>query len=122
MTQGYEVTFNDVPLHEYMLITGLEKNVLPPRTNLSKQIPSMYGEHYLGHTYGVREVTITGYLESDSEEERTENLYLLADILNVDEPVKVVTSDDPDKYFFAVPNGVDQNRIGNTEEVKIKLK
>ncbi len=122
MTQGYEVTFNDVPLHEYMLITGVEKNVLPPRTNLSKQIPSMYGEHYLGHTYGVREVTITGYLESDSEEERTENLYLLADILNVDEPVKVVTSDDPDKYFFAVPDGVDQNRIGNTEEVKIKLK
>ena len=122
MTQGYEVLFNEVPLHDYLLITGIERTVLPPRTNYSKEIPSMYGEHYSGYNYEIREVKITGYLEASTQEDRNEGLYMIADILNVENPVKVVSSDDPDKYYFAVPDTINQNRIGNNEEIEIILK
>ena len=122
MARGYEVIFNDIPLHDYILITGIERSLLPPRTNLSKSIPSMYGEHYLGHTYGVREVKIKGFLEASTQEERNEGLYFLADILNVNSPAKVVTSDDPDKYFFAVPDKINQERFTYNEEIEIVLK
>lgn len=122
MTQGYEVYFNEVPLHDYILITGIEKGLLPPRTNYSKSIPSMYGEHYLNHNYGVREVKIKGYLEASDQAERNEGLYFLADILNVQEPVKVVSSDDPDKYYYAVPDKINQDRIVYNEEIEIVLK
>lgn len=122
MTRGYEVIFNDIPLHDYILITGIERSLLPPRTNLSKSIPSMYGGHYLGHTYGVREVKIKGFLEASTQEERNEGLYFLADILNVNSPAKVITSDDPDKYFFAVPDKINQERFTYNEEIEIVLK
>lgn len=122
MTRGYGVIFNDIPLHDYILITGIERSLLPPRTNLSKSIPSMYGGHYLGHTYGVREVKIKGFLEASTQEERNEGLYFLADILNVNSPAKVITSDDPDKYFFAVPDKINQERFTYNEEIEIVLK
>lgn len=122
MTRGYEVIFNGVPLHDYVLITGIERSVLPPRNNLSKSIPSMYGEHYLGHNYEVREVKIKAFLEASSQADRNEGLYFLADILNVSKPVKVVTSDDPDKYFYAVPDKINQERFTYNEEIEIVLK
>ena len=122
MAKGYEVIFNDIPLHDYILITGVERSFLPPRTNLSKSIPSMNGEHYLGHNYGVREVKIKGFLEASTQEERNEGLYFLADILNINSPAKVVTSDDPDKYFYAVPDKINQERFTYNEEIEIVLK
>lgn len=122
MTIGYEVMFNDIPLHDYILITGVERSLLPPRTNLSKSIPSMNGEHYLGHNYGVREVKLKAILEASTQEERNEGLYFLADILNVSSPVKVVTSDDPNKYFYAVPDSINQERFTYNEEIEIILK
>ena len=122
MARGYEVIFNDIPLHDYILITGIERSLLPPRTNLSKSIPSMYGEHYLGHNYGVREVKIKGFLEASTQEERNEGLYFLADILNISSPAKVVCSDDPDKYFYAVPDKINQERFTYNEELEIVLK
>lgn len=122
MTEGYEVFFDGVPLHDYILITGVEESILPPRTNLSKSIPSMAGEHYLGHKYGVREVKIKGFLEASNQADRNEGLSALADILNVSSPAKVVTSKNPDKFFYAVPDKINQDRIIYNEEIEIILK
>ena len=120
--QGYEVYFNEVPLHNYVLITGVKRTVLPPRKNHSVKIPSMFGEHYTGYEYGIREVVLTCFLEATDQISRNEGLDFLADILNVGQPVKVVISDEPDKYFLAVPEDIEQERFTYNEEVHITLK
>lgn len=121
MIQGYEVYFDGKPLHSYCLITGVTRNILPPRTNNSKDIPSMYGEHYTGFKYGVREIVINAIVEASSVEERQENLYLLADVLNVSKPVKMTIGDDPNKYQYVVPKTIDSERLGNSELFTITL-
>lgn len=121
MIQGYEVYFDGKPLHSYCLITGVTRNILPPRTNNSKDIPSMYGEHYTGFKYGVREIVIKAIVEASSVEERQENLYLLADVLNVSKPVKMTIGDDPNKYQYVVPKTIDSERLGNSELFTITL-
>lgn len=123
MAQGYEVYIGEIALHDFVLITGVESSILPPRTNYGKEIPSMYGQHYTGFNYDVREVTLTALVEADTQEERNESLYFLADILNYTTPRKIILGSDPDKYFYAVPNTIEQERIGAYNSlVTIKLK
>lgn len=122
MSQGYEVYIENTALHDFMTITGVERTILPPRKNYSQEIPSMYGEYYQGFNYGVREVKLTGFIEANNQEERNEGLYYLADILNVSTPQRFVSSDDPDKYYFAVPDSISQDRIRDNEEIEITLK
>lgn len=121
MTIGYEVYFDGKPLHNYCLITGVTRTVLPPRVNNSKDIPSMHGQYYTGFKYGVREIVIDAYVEARDVGERQENLYLLADVLNVSEPVKLTIGDDKDKYQYVVPKDIQSTRINNNEKLTITL-
>lgn len=119
----YKVNFNDIDLDEYFIITGVTRNIIPTRNNKTRKIPSMYGEVYNGFTYDAREIVLSCFLEADNEEDRIDKQTIIADILNVKEPVKVIISDDPDKFFYAVPEGsVAVSKLGSSSEFEITLK
>lgn len=118
----YKVNFNGIQLDEYFVIKGVSRDIIPARKNISKKIPSMYGEVYNGFTYDTRTIVLDCFLEADSEEDRIDKQTIIADILNTKEPVKVIISDDPDKYFYAVVDGtIKVNKLGYSSEFKVNL-
>ena len=118
----YEVNFNNVPLHEYLIITGVERSILPPRKNNTVKINSMFGEVYNGYTYNSRTITISCFLEADSEEDRVDKMSILSNILHVSEPVKISINDNPGKYVYGIPDGeIKLNKLGFSSEFKIKI-
>ena len=102
---GLEVYFNDIPFHENMLVLGVKRSILPPRSNFSKKVPSQFGENYTGYTYNPKKITVKAFLEAEDETSLQDSLSIIADYLNVSEPCKLVISDEPDKYVWAVPEG-----------------
>lgn len=99
---SYEVTFANVDLHEYCKILNVKRNVLPPRQNFSKEIPSMWGSYFTGYKYGVREITLTVGIVAISKEDFQEKLRDLALALDVKTPSVLQISDQPNLYYYAV--------------------
>lgn len=121
MVKGYEVYINNVPLHDFVLITGIKRDILPSRENQSKGVSARHGSYYQGFTYKEREVRLTCFLEASNKEERVEGMGYLVDILNVKDPVKIVCSDEPNVHFYAVPEITSQERFRDNEEIEITL-
>ena len=109
---GYEVSYNGVDLHSFMGILKVKRTILPPRENFSKKIPSMYGEIYTGYTYSPKVISLECYITANNYEDHMEQLRIIADILNVKEPQKLIISDEPDRFSYAVVDGqIDVERI-----------
>ena len=104
---SYRVTFAEQELHNYCTILGVKRSILPPRENFSKIIPSMNGSYYTGYKYGEREITLSIGISTpeNTVEALARRVHLLASILDVKSPSKLVISDEPYKYYYAVPNG-----------------
>lgn len=104
---SYRVTFAEKELHDYCTILGVKRSILPPRENFSKNIPSMNGSYYTGYRYGEREITLSIGISTaeNTVEALGRKVHLLASVLDVSSPSKLVISDEPYKYYYAVPNG-----------------
>jgi len=110
---GYEVNYNDVALHEFMGILKIRRSILPERTNFSRKIPSVYGEVYTGFTYSPNLISMDCYITAENYEDHMEQLRIIGDLLNVTEPAKLIASDEPDKFNYAVFNGsLEVERVG----------
>lgn len=119
---AYEVTYAGVPLHDYVRIRNVKRTVLPPRENFTKSIPSQNGEFYMGHKYAPREITLECTLRADSREEFIDGINELAFILDVNVPSKMVISDNPDKYVYAILDGtIDIEKIKYSGNMDLKF-
>lgn len=119
---AYEVTYAGVPLHNYVKIRNVKRTVLPSRENFTKSIPSQNGEFYMGHKYAPREITLECTLLADSKEEFIDGLNELAFILDVNVPSKMIIGDNPDKYVYAVIEGViDIEKLRHNGKMDIKF-
>lgn len=102
---GYKATYNGYELDQYMGILKVHRTILPPRTNHSRKIPSMFGEKYSGYTYGIKTIELDCYIKASSYSDHMEQIRIIGDILNVDAPKKLVISDEEDKFCYAVLDG-----------------
>lgn len=119
---AYEVTYAGVPLHDYIKIRNVKRTVLPPRENFTKNIPSQHGEFYMGHKYAPREITLECTLRADSREEFIDGINELAFILDVNVPSKMIISDNPDRYVYAVLDGtVDIEKVKHSGKIDLKF-
>lgn len=102
----YIVEYAGNTLNDYCdVISKVDREILPPRENFSKNIPSMNGSYYTGYRYGERSITIEVNFVSPTKEELEKKLRAFADLLDVDAPKKLTINDEPDIYYLAVPNG-----------------
>lgn len=102
----YIVEYAGNTLNDYCdVISKVDREILPPRENFSKNIPSMNGSYYTGYKYGERSITIEVNFVSPTKEELEKKLRAFADLLDVDAPKKLTINDEPDIYYLAVPNG-----------------
>lgn len=101
----YTVNFAGNELSNYCKIEKINRTLLPPRENFSKQIPTLHGSHYTGYKYGERIIELEIGLVYSNPLEYMQKIRTLADLLDVSSPSKLILGDEPDKYYYAVPEG-----------------
>ena len=102
----YIVEYAGVTLNDYCdVISKVDREILPPRENFSKTIPSMNGSYYTGYRYGERTITIEVNFSAPTKEELEDRLRVFADLLDVDSPKKMTINDEASIYYMAVPDG-----------------
>lgn len=102
---AYEVMFAGVSLSDYCTVLNIERSVLPPRTNLSKDITAMNGSLYTGYHYGERTIGVEVMIPARTREEYVRKVRELASVLHTESPCELIVSDEPDKYYYAVLDG-----------------
>lgn len=95
------VEYNRHMISDYMIINSLDRGIGSPRTNSLKKLGMSRGEQYIGHTSGTIKIVMKFTLIYNLVEKRRE----LAGIMDVSEPARLIFSDEPDKYYMAVPDG-----------------
>ena len=118
---AYEVNYAGIPLHDYVNIRNVNRTVLPPRENFTKDIPSQNGQFYMGYKYAPREIILECTLKGTLKEDYMDVINELAYILDVNVPSKMIISDSPDKFVYAVLDGstsLERFKHGGTVELK----
>lgn len=103
------VEYNGHMISDYMIINSLDRGIGAPRTNNLKKLGTARGEQYIGYTSDSPRIVMKFTLISSLVEKRRE----LAKIMEVSEPARLIFSDEPDKYYMAVPDNeiaFDDNR------------
>ena len=99
-----EVTFNGINLSEYIRVTEVLRPIGNNReVTLSENLS--IGATVTKTRRGVKEHVIKFDIDKRDAREREELKHVLAGILDVDKPVKITYSDEPDKYYLGIPYG-----------------
>lgn len=91
---GYDIT-------EYLIITELDRGVLPEKEDSTTELKNRSGKIFNQSKLGIKKIKMSFFLQKDINNKRR----VLADILNQKEPQKLIFSDEPDKYYLALPSG-----------------
>lgn len=102
---GYSVEFAGIHLEDYCKVLNVKRSVLPERENFSKSIPSVNGSIYTGHRYKERTIKLEIGIVAISEEDYIEKIRKLAGVLDTKNPCKLIISDEPSKYCYAILDG-----------------
>ena len=99
-----EVTFNGVRLSEYIRVTEVIRPIGNNRElTLSENLS--IGATVTKVRRGVKEHVIKFDTDTRDAREREELKHVLAGIFDVENPVKITYSDEPDKYYLGMPSG-----------------
>ena len=102
---AYEVFYAGLPLHDYFTILNVNRELIPSRSNFTKDIPGSHGQYYTGFKYNEKKITLECYFKAKSKEEHIEKIYSTSNILNVTSPSQLIISDNPTRCSYAIPNG-----------------
>lgn len=109
-----QITYGGNDLTKYFKVLDVRRQILPSRTNYTKEIPSINGEYYSGYKYGVRNIEVEFAIIGESKEDFFAKSRELASMVDVVIPTKLEFSDEPDKYYYAVVDGsIDIDQIIN---------
>lgn len=101
---SYEVKFNGVNVHDYCSVLGIKRELLPTRSNSFLEIPNMNGSYYTGYRYGERIIELEIAIVSTDKQDYMQKVRKLAEIFAVKKPCKLILGDEPNIYYYAVPN------------------
>ena len=99
-----EVTFNGINLSEYIRVTDVVRPIGNNRElTLSENLS--IGATVTKMRSGVKEHVIKFDIDTRDDREREELKHVLAGIFDVENPVKITYSNEPDKYYLGIPSG-----------------
>lgn len=94
--------FGEHELTDYLdVLKGFSFDLSTSRTNKTQSVAGRDGVRYLGSNFDSKIIPMPYQLTLDQLEKKRE----LAGILNVKEPQKLWFSNEPEKYYLAVPDG-----------------
>ena len=95
------VTYAGYDITEYMIVTSLDRGLLPELEYNTKKIGRSDGEKYVDRSIGRKTIPMGFKIRYDLIKKRR----ALAEILAQKEPKLLVFSDEPDKCWYAIPTG-----------------
>lgn len=117
---AYEAYYAGVALHEQFKVLSIQRTLVAPRENFTKEIPSINGKVYTGYKYGARTITLNCAITAIDKQDYADQLKNIAYILDVKEPSKLILSDNPNCYYYAVIDGeIDIERVQNIGKFEI---
>ena len=102
---AYKVVYAENNLHDYVTILNVQRTIMAPRSNFTRDIPGVDGEYYTGHKYTPKKISLECVLFAESKEEFVENVNQLAYLLDVKSPSKLIIDDAPGQFVYAVLDG-----------------
>ena len=118
----YQVKFAGINLQDYCLITNVNRSLLPPRTNFSKEVPVLNGSYYTGYKYREKVIELEVVLINYSKEDYAISVGKLAEVLNVERPSELIIGDEPWKCYYAVPDGdIKLNKVSQSGKTTLKF-
>ena len=104
--------FNDVDLEQYIIIDdSVEIEELPERVNTTIDMPSSNGEIYVGYKYGKKLIKVPFFIDARVNNNYTQIIRELKNILHTDAESKLFLPNESDKYYWAVINNFTSNEI-----------
>ena len=104
--------FNDVDLEQYIIIDdSVEIEELPERVNTTIDMPSSNGEIYVGYKYGKKLIKVPFFIDARVNNNYTQIIRELKNMLHTDVESKLFLPNEPDKYYWAVINNFTSNEI-----------
>ena len=104
--------FNDVDLEQYIIIDdGVEIEELPERINTTIDMPSRNGEIYVGYKYGKKLIKVPFFIDARVNNNYTQIVREVKNILHTDVESKLFLPNEPDKYYWAVINNFTSDEI-----------
>lgn len=91
--------FNDYDLSDFLIVNSLNRGVRLGRESKVQNRRNKKGVTFLGYSSGLVTIKMVFTFKYDIEKKRN----ALAKILNVDEPKKLIFSDEPSKVYYAFP-------------------
>lgn len=95
------VYFDGHNLSSLLNVLDVKRGIGPGKSNTVIKGGRKRGSRLVKTTYDSKEIQMTISLTRDLVSKRRE----IAGILNVDEPKKLIFGDEPDKYYWAIPDG-----------------
>lgn len=97
-----KISYNGYDLSEYIKITGLNRNIHPPRINDTQSVGRSDGLQLIKSRYNAKSIVVDFVIISDNfNAERRALAHLLAS----DTLAPLIFSDEPDKYWNAIVDG-----------------
>lgn len=106
----FKVLFNGADITEYLRVTSLDRGVGVDNTVEMVKVGVSEGKHVKTTTFEEKIIPMGFVLRYDLVEKRRE----LARLLSVKKPAKLIFTDEPDKYYLALPIGdipLDENNF-----------
>ena len=100
-----QIWFDEVELTQLFKVVNIRRSIMPERENFSTNIPSMHGEIYTGYQYKPRKVEVDILIIADALNTLQDFKKGLAFMLDLDAPAKLLISDEPNKFLYAVIDG-----------------
>lgn len=96
------ITFNNEDLSSFIKVVNANRGILPQRTNSINTIQRRNGGFYNGYRYEPKLIPVDFVIVND---DLNAVRRVLASMLDVSEPAKLMFSDEPELYYMAVPDG-----------------
>lgn len=100
-----KITFNSIDLSSYFRVLGADRGIMPNKETELATVGVSHGSFVKSRKFAVRYIEVEVALVEDSTEDLQLKKRRLAGILSVDKPVKLIFSDEPDKYYLAEVDG-----------------
>lgn len=101
MSDDFKVTYDGYDITELLRVTSLDRKIGPSREFRTKNRNDRKGVQFQGTSSTILAHDMGFVLRYDLIAKRRE----LASIFNVTEPKKLIYSDEPDKFYLAIPTG-----------------
>ena len=128
---GIQIKYNDFLITQLFDVLEVKRNPFPNRTINSLSIPNRNGEIFQNATFGSKEIEVSFIVRKEYrasfdgtkvyDSEFNNYIRSLSFYLATDEPAKLVFSDEPNKFYWAIVESIDLQRTLHVGEGTLRF-